>query len=118
MLSENEDAVENRMLDNDEDELFSDDRSLHCASLSTSAVSIHSKFNMDSYCWFFYFFIPQSGLESFKKVVDCFDFFHFSASIDPGFIPQTEDADMDTPDVCDFGSLTDNHESSEDEKHR
>ena len=53
VLSENEDANENQMLDDHEDEFFSDDRSLDCASSSTSVVSMHSKFTMDGYGWVF-----------------------------------------------------------------
>ena len=57
LLSENEDSDEKQMLDDDEDELFSDDRSLDCAS-STSVVSMHSKFTMDSCSWFFLLLHP------------------------------------------------------------
>ena len=45
---------------------------------------------------------------------------NFSASIDPGLIPRSEDdtADMGTSDVCDFDNRTDNYESSGDEQQR
>ena len=117
--SENEDSDENQMLDDDEDELFSDDRSLRCSSSSTSVVSMHSKFTMNSYGWFLFLLLhPRIWFGNVLRML--LTVLNFSASIDPGFIPRSEDdtADMDTSDVCDFDNLTDNYESSGDEQLR
>ena len=75
VLSENEDSDEKQMLDDDEDELFSDDRSLDCASSSTSVVSMHSKLQWTVTVGFFTSASRNLVWKSFKNVVDCIDLF-------------------------------------------